>query len=112
MGITVYGLNNCDTCKKARNHLTRKGIAHEFVDYRENRIAPETLKAWAAQLGWEKLVNKTSKTWRELPEARKSPQFDPEWTLLVREHPAIVKRPVIVRDDGSVTVGFSPKLFE
>ena len=110
--ITLYGLNNCDSCRKARNFLARKGIAHEFIDYRENRIAPETLKAWAKQIGWPALVNRTSKTWRELPESRKNPQFDPEWTLLIREHPAIVKRPVIVRDDGSVSVGFTPKMFE
>ena len=110
--IRLYGLNACDTCKKARNFLTRKGVAHEFVDYREQRIPPETLKDWAKQIGWSSLVNKTSKTWRELPASRKSPQFDPEWTLLIREHPAIVKRPVIVREDGTVSVGFNPKMFD
>ena len=110
--ITLYGLNNCDSCKKARNFLARKNIAHTFVDYREHRIPPETLKDWAKRIGWAALVNKTSKTWRELPESRKNPQFDPEWTLLIREHPAIVKRPVIVREDGTVSVGFNPKMFE
>jgi glutaredoxin len=70
----LYGLDNCDTCRKARNWLKRAGVEHEFVDYRERRIEPATLKAWAQQLGgWDKLVNKASTTWRNLPEGRKTP---------------------------------------
>ena len=109
----LYGLDNCDTCRKARNWLKRFEVAHDFVDYRANRVPPETLKAWAAQLGgWEKLVNKASTTWRQLPEARKAPASGPEWTLLLREHPALVKRPVVVTDDGVVSVGFSDSGFK
>lgn len=105
---TVYGLSNCDTCRKARNWLQRFGIAHDFVDYREQRQPPATLKAWAGQLGgWEKLVNKASTTWRQLPEARKSPGSDPEWFLLLKEYPQLVKRPVLATDDGTVSVGFT-----
>ena len=105
---TVYGLDTCDTCRKARNWLKRFEIAHAFVDYREHRVPPETLKAWAAQLGgWDKLINRASTTWRQLPEGRKSPGSDPEWTLLLKEHPALVKRPVLVTDDGTVSVGFT-----
>ena len=63
----VYGLSKCDTCRKARKWLDRAGIAHQFVDYREHRIPPEALKAWAAQLGgWDQLVNKAGTTWRAL----------------------------------------------
>ena len=113
MTTTLYGLDNCDTCRKARNWLKRFGVDHDFVDYRANRVPPEMLKAWAAQLGgWEKLVNKASTTWRQLPEARKSPASDPEWTLLLREHPALVKRPVVATDDGQVSVGFSDNGFK
>jgi Spx/MgsR family transcriptional regulator len=105
---TVYGLDTCDTCRKARNWLKRFELEHTFVDYRAQRIAPETLKAWAAQLGgWDKLVNRASTTWRQLPETRKSPGSDPEWTLLLKEHPALVKRPVLVTGDGAVSVGFT-----
>lgn len=110
---TLYGLDNCDTCRKARNWLKRFGVEHDFVDYRARRVPPETLKAWAAQLGgWEKLVNKASTTWRQLPEARKSPASDPEWTLLLREHPALVKRPVVATADGVVSVGFTDNGFK
>ena len=105
---TLYGLDTCDGCRKARNWLQRFGIAHDFVDLRAQRQPPETLKAWAAQLGgWDRLVNKASTTWRQLPEARKAPASDPEWTLLLKEYPALVKRPVLVGDDGTVSVGFT-----
>ena len=109
----VYGLDNCDTCRKARNWLKRAGVEHAFVDYREQRIEPATLKAWAQQVGgWDKLVNKASTTWRNLPQMRKTPGSDPEWTLLFKEHPAIVKRPVLVMPDGSVSLGFSDNSFK
>lgn len=108
MNITVHGLDNCDTCRKARNWLQREGIAHEFIDYRKQPIAPAQLKAWSAAVGgWEKFVNRSSPTWRKLPEARKSPGSDPEWTLLIREHPALVRRPLLVREDGTVLQGFN-----
>ena len=109
----VYGLESCDTCRKARNWLKRAGVEHEFVDYRAQRVEPATLKQWAQQLGgWDKLVNKVSTTWRNLPEGRKSPGSDPEWTLLVKEHPAIVKRPVVVMPDGAVGIGFTDNGFK
>ena len=110
---TLYGLANCDTCKKARNWLTRFGIAHAFVDYREQRVAPEMLKDWVRQLGgWDKLINRASTTWRTLPDTRKTPSSDPEWTLLLKEYPALVKRPVAVSDDGAVSVGFTDNAFK
>ena len=110
---TLYGLDTCDSCRKARVWLQRFGIAHGFVDLRAERQAPETLKAWAAQVGgWEKLVNKASTTWRQLPPARKAPASDPEWTLLLKEYPALVKRPVLVDDDGTVSVGFTDNAYK
>ncbi|MEO8743010.1 MAG: Spx/MgsR family RNA polymerase-binding regulatory protein [Lysobacteraceae bacterium] len=110
---TLYGLANCDTCKKARNWLTRSGVTHAFVDYREQRIAPETLKDWTRQLGgWDKLINRASTTWRSLPDTRKTPQSDPEWILLLKEYPTLVKRPVLVTDDGVVSVGFTDNAFK
>jgi Spx/MgsR family transcriptional regulator len=109
----LYGLDTCDTCRKARNWLARFGIEHEFVDYRADRVPPETLKSWAAKLGgWDKLINRASTTWRTLPESRKSPRSDPEWTLLIREYPALVKRPVVVTDDDSISVGFTDNGFK
>ena len=111
----VYGLPNCDTCKKARNWLDRFHVAYEFVDYRAQPVPAATLKVWAAQLGgWEKLVNKSSTTWRNLLPQRKDPGpgSDPEWTLLLKEYPALIRRPVVVQSDSSVSLGFSDNAFK
>lgn len=111
--LLLYGLDNCDTCRKARNWLARFEVPHRFVDYRAERVPAETLKSWAAALGgWDKLINRASTTWRTLPASRKSPGSDPEWTLLVKEYPALVKRPVVVRPDGTVSVGFTDNGFK
>lgn len=113
MSITLYGLAKCSTCVKARDWLAERKIAHSFVDYRDNPVPAATLKDWAAQLGgWEKLVNRASMTWRNLPESRKSPAGDAEWTALIAEYPALVRRPVAVDADGKAGVGFSEKKYQ
>ncbi len=113
MSVRLYGLANCDTCRKARNWLTRFSIDHEFIDYREQRIDPDTLKAWAVQLGgWEALINRASTTWRTLAPSRKQPGSDAEWRLLLKEYPQLIKRPVTVTDDGVVSVGFKDALYK
>ena len=110
---TLHGLKNCDTCRKARKWLDRFGIEHRFVDVRDELPAPDTFVAWKDAVGgWDALVNKSSTTWRQLPEHRKSPGSDAEWTLLLREHPALVKRPLLVMDDGRVVQGFSDNAFK
>lgn len=111
MTIKLYGLDKCSTCQKARKWLDKHKIAHEFVDYREHRVDAAVLKDWAMQIGgWDKLVNRTGTTWRNLPPNRKLPESVPEWLLLIKEYPALVRRPVVVRD-GEVSLGFTDKLF-
>jgi Spx/MgsR family transcriptional regulator len=110
VAVTVYGLPRCGTCVKAQAWLKKHAIAFTFVDYREQRIAPDVLRAWSAQLGWNAMINRSSTSWRELPATRRNPGSDPEWTLLLREHPTLLKRPVLVRD-GQVTLGFSDGLY-
>lgn len=111
--VTLYGLSTCDTCRKAQNWLTRFGIEHVFVDYRTNRVDPATLKAWAAQLGgFDALINRASTTWRTLAPNRKSPGSEPEWLLLLKEYPQLIKRPVTVTDDGVVSVGFNDTIYK
>ena len=107
----LYGLTNCDTCKKARKWLEREGVAHQFIDYQLNPIPGDALKAWAKQIGWDKLINRSGTTWRGLPPNRKDPQTDAEYVLLVREYPSLVRRPVALID-GEVTVGFTGGLYE
>ena len=113
MTTILYGLQNCDTCRKARKWLDRFGIAHAFVDYREQPQSPETLIAWKDALGgWDAMVNKSSTTWRNLPVNRKTPGSDAEWKLLLREHPPLIRRPVVVGEDGTVTQGFTDNGFK
>lgn len=111
-GVRVYGLANCDTCRKARKWLERFGVAHEFVDYRESPVDAATLKSWAAPNGWDAMINRASTTWRNLPSARKQPGSDAEWIVLLRDHPALIKRPVVVVDGGEPTFGFSDSAFK
>lgn len=116
MTTTIYGLKNCDTCKKATKWLDRFEVAHAFIDYRDNRQAPEVLKAWADHAGgWDALINKSSTTWRQLPENRKSPGSEAEWKLLLKEYPQLIRRPVVVWEEGGETVfsqGFSDNGFK
>jgi len=110
---TLHGLDNCDTCRKARNWLKRFGIAHAFVDVRANVPSPERLRAWKEGVGgWDALVNRASTTWRNLPPDRRTPGSDAEWSLLLREHPALIKRPLAELDDGRVVQGFSDNAYK
>jgi len=112
MSITVFGLVQCSTCVKARAWLNQKGISHTFIDYRANPIVPADLKKWAHMLGgFEKLVNRASMTWRQLSEALKDPQTDAQWLALIAQFPALIRRPLTVYLDGSVTVGFNEKRY-
>ena len=110
---TIFGLKNCDTCKKALKWLDRFGVPHAFIDYREHKPSPETLIEWAGKAGgFEALVNKSSTTWRQLPPNRKAPGSDAEWKLLLKEYPQLIRRPVVVMDDGAVSQGFSDNGFK
>jgi Spx/MgsR family transcriptional regulator len=109
----LYGLPTCDTCRKARNWLARFDIPFDFVDYRAEPVPAAVLQDWARQLGgWDKLVNKSSTTWRTLLPQRRNPASDAEWLLLIKEHPALVRRPVLVTEDGAVSVGFSDTAYK
>lgn len=108
MSITLYGLGHCGTCKKACAWLEAEGLPYEFIDYRKNPIDPQLLTQWAEQLGWPKVVNRASMTWRKLDETQKDPQSDAEWLALIAANDALVRRPVIVTAKG-VQFGFSEK---
>lgn len=110
--VQLYGLKQCSTCVKAMAWLEQQGVEFAFTDYRAQPVAPAVLRAWAQELGgWEKLVNRASMTWRNLPEERKSPASDDAWLALIAEFPALVKRPVAVDGAGKVSVGFSEKKY-
>jgi arsenate reductase len=103
--ITVYGIKNCDTIKKARNWLADNGIEYRFHDFRADGIDAATIELWIAQAGWETVLNRRGTTWRKLePSIQEATNKDNVAALLV-EHPAMIKRPVL-DVDGLITVGF------
>lgn len=103
--ITVYGLNNCDTCTKARKWLDAQGINHHFNDVRKDQLNNETIAAWIAAVGWEILLNRRSTTWRNLADADKHAIDAIKAQSLMCQHPALIKRPVFDLD-GTLLVGF------
>ncbi|MEQ8433551.1 MAG: ArsC/Spx/MgsR family protein [Oceanicaulis sp.] len=105
MPLTLYGLKNCDTCKKALKALQAGGHDPAFVDVRAEADLDAKLPAWLAAAGPDALINTRSTTWRGLPEAERAmAQSDPQG--LLKAHPALIKRPVIERGD-TVSVGWT-----
>lgn len=104
--IVMHGLPNCDTCRKARSWLREHEVEHRFSDYREHPMEPTELLRIAGQLGWTTLVNRASLTWRQLPEADRSPATSAEWLALVKTSPTLLKRPLLILPDGRAVAGF------
>jgi Spx/MgsR family transcriptional regulator len=97
---------------KAQDWLDQMAIAHQFIDYRDHPIGEVDLKKWAKAVGgFEKLVNRASMTWRQLAPELKDPQIDSQWLALIVQHPALIRRPLTIYADGSVTVGFNEKRY-
>lgn len=102
--LTVYGIKQCDTCRKALKWLTAQGIEHRFHDFRADGLSRDTLRDWLESSFADKLVNRRSTTWRQLSEAQRQSKGDDLLDLLM-EHPTLIKRPVFVTDRIAV-VGF------
>lgn len=109
MSVTLYGIRNCDTVKKARAWLGDNGVAYAFHDYKTAGIDQTRLAGWAAIVGWERLLNRAGTTFRKLPEAERA-QIDEAAALrLMAAHPSLIKRPVI-EHPGGVIIGFDPAM--
>lgn len=104
---TLYGLPNCDTCKKARAWLSTHGIAHDFIDYRATPLTFGQLESAAAAIGWTKLINRASTTWRLLDDEAKSATTHAQWLALATAHPTLIRRPMLI-DGQHVDAGFDP----
>ena len=105
--VTIYGLATCDTTRAARKWLEAQDIAHTFHDVRSDGLTKRLVEGWVGQLGWEKVLNKASTTWRELPETDKAGLNEQTAVALLLAHPTLVKRPVLDRG-GVLTLGFKP----
>ena len=103
--ISIYGLKNCDTCRKALKWLQAEGIEYEFKDIRADKLTDTKVQGWIDSVGWEILLNRRGTTWRKLSDAEKDPVDATKAKALMVAHPALIKRPVF--DTGStVIVGF------
>ena len=105
--LTLYGINNCDTVKKARTWLESNGIDYRFHDLRSDGLAPKELNGWVKALGWETVLNKKSTTFRQLGEKQRSNLDVGKAVALMLEYPTLIKRPVLCRGK-QVVVGFDP----
>jgi arsenate reductase len=109
--LTLYGIPNCDTVKKARTWLEGQGIAYAFHDYKKAGIDKSLLEGWVRQAGWEALLNRAGTTFKKLPEPEKENLTEKKAIALMLAQPSMIKRPVADRK-GRITVGFKPELYE
>ncbi|WP_291298441.1 arsenate reductase [Elioraea sp.] len=105
--VTIHGIKNCDTMKKARAWLDANAIAHAFHDYKTQGIDRAMLAAWAKSAGWEVLLNRAGTTFRKLPDAEKEGLTEARAIALMLGHPSAIKRPVLTVG-GTILVGFDP----
>jgi Spx/MgsR family transcriptional regulator len=111
MSITLYGIKNCDTMKKARAWLDARGVDYTFHDYKTAGIDRSHLERWCRTVGWESVLNRAGTTFRKLPETDKA-QLDQATALrLMLAQPSMIKRPVL-EIDRHVIVGFSPDRYQ
>lgn len=109
--VNLYGIQSCDSCRKARRWLEDRGIEFRFIDIREETLDKALLDRWQQQLGWEPLLNKKSITWRKIPPFDRDDLNAQNAQALILNYPTVMKRPIL--DDGSqVALGFDSKEYE
>jgi arsenate reductase (glutaredoxin) len=111
MTITVYGIPNCDTVKKARVWLSDHGIAYDFHDYKKLGVTDAHLTKWCDLLGWEVVLNRAGTTFKKLSDAEKADIDQAKAIALMCAQPSMIKRPIVEYADG-VLVGFKADIWE
>lgn len=112
MTLTVFGIKNCSTMKKAFDWLDARDLAYEFHDYKKRGIDADTLRRWCARVGRDALVNTRGTTWRKLDETRRDVSTDAAAIALMIAQPSLIRRPVLEFADGNLLIGFDPTRFE
>jgi Spx/MgsR family transcriptional regulator len=110
--ITIYGIKNCETMKKARAFLDRKGVDYAFHDYKSAGIDRARLEGWVKKAGWETLLNRAGTTFRKLSEAERANLTEKKAIALMLAQPAMIKRPVLELGGGKILVGFTPQDYD
>lgn len=103
--ITLYGIKNCDTVKKARKWLEQHDVEYAFHDFRENGMESVPLEQWLQEFGWEQVLNRRSTSWRALDDAQKNGLDNASAKALATETPTLIKRPVLT-NGGETLIGF------
>lgn len=111
MTVTLYGIPNCDTVKKARSWLDGRGVAYAFHDYKKTCADPARLAAWCRAAGWEKVLNRAGTTFRKLPGEATADLDEGKAIALMAANPSCIRRP-IVEHPGGLLVGFRPDEWE
>ncbi len=111
MAVTIYGIKNCDTMKKARSWLDKHGVEYAFHDYKTAGIERERLEKWAKKTGWETLLNKSGMTFRKLPPKDQKVADAKKAIALMMSQPSMIKRPVLELPGGKLIVGFKPEIY-
>jgi arsenate reductase len=112
MGVTLYGIKNCDTMKKARAWLDKHGVEYAFHDYKTAGIERDRLERWAKKAGWETLINRAGLTFKKLPDKDKQDLTEKKAIALMLDKPSMIKRPVLDLGGGKLLVGFKPELYD
>ncbi|MEH2919856.1 ArsC family reductase [Samsonia erythrinae] len=118
MALTMYGIKNCDTIKKARRWLEEQQVAYRFHDYRADGLDDQQLQRFIDQLGFQALLNTRGTTWRKLSDAQRelitsnTPDGAQAAKAAMLEQPALIKRPLLVSDKGSMLLGFSTSSYQ
>ena len=108
--VTLNGIRNCDTMKKAWTWLDQHRVAYVFHDYKKQGVSREALEGWVAQVGWEVLLNRAGTTFRSLPDADKQGLDEAKAIALMLAQPSMIKRPVL-ETGGKPIVGFKPEVY-
>jgi Spx/MgsR family transcriptional regulator len=111
MPVTIYGIKNCDTMKKARVWLDKCGVDYAFHDYKTMGIDRERLERWSKKVGWETLLNRGGLTFKKLPEKDKGSLTEKKALALMLAQPSMIKRPVLDLGGGKLLVGFKPETY-
>lgn len=109
--VTVYGIKNCDTVKKALRKLDALGVDYTFHDYKKSGVSAATLQSWITECGWEVLVNKRGTTWRKLPDTVRDTLDADSSVAVMQENTSVIKRPVI-EHEGPLIVGYDETRYD
>ncbi|OLP45299.1 ArsC family reductase [Rhizobium oryziradicis] len=110
MTITLYGIKNCDTMKKARTWLDDHGVDYTFHDYKAKGIDRDSLQNWCSKMGWDIVLNRAGTTFKKLPEDQRADLTEDKAITLMLAQPSMIKRPVMDKDDA-LLVGFKPEQY-